>query len=108
MIRRHPHVFSDVKVKDNNEIMKNWEAIKLGEGRKSVLDGVPKGLSGLHKACRLQEKVSKEGFDWEKREDVWDKVEEEISEMKEAEAKGDFEELEGEMGDLFFSLVNYA
>ncbi|MCK5087295.1 MAG: nucleoside triphosphate pyrophosphohydrolase, partial [Melioribacteraceae bacterium] len=108
LIRRHPHVFGDVKVESNSDITRNWETIKLEEGRDSVLEGVPKNLPELHKAYRLQEKASKVGFDWEKREDVWAKVEEEISELKESEKNNDPEELESELGDLFFSLVNYS
>lgn len=108
LVRRHPHVFGDTKVKNNNDIMRNWETIKLGEGRNSVLEGVPKNLPGLHRAFRLQEKASKVGFDWEKKEDVWKKVIEEIQEMHEQEKEGNKEELEKEIGDVFFSLVNYA
>jgi len=108
LIRRHPHVFGDVKVKSNSDITRNWETIKLEEGRDSVLEGVPKNLPELYKAYRLQEKASKVGFDWEKREDVWAKVEEEIGELKESKKNDDPEELESELGDLFFSLVNYS
>ena len=109
LIRRHPHVFGDVKVNNNDDITRNWETIKLSEkGRESVLEGIPKQLPELHKAFRLQEKASKVGFDWEKKEEVWSKVEEEIEEMKEAELNHDLEKLEEEMGDLFFSLVNYS
>ncbi len=109
LIRRHPHIFGDVKVKDSKEIEKNWEAIKLKEkGRESVLDGVPKSLSALLRAYRIQEKVSKVGFDWENKADVWKKVEEELREFKEAEASGDAEKTEEELGDLLFALVNYS
>jgi len=108
LIRRHPHVFGDVKVENNDDITRNWETIKLQEGRDSVLEGVPKHLPELHKAYRLQEKAAKVGFDWEKKEDVWDKVLEEINEMQEAEKKNDVEHIEEEMGDLLFSLVNYS
>lgn len=108
LIRRHPHVFGNVEVKDNNEIMKNWETIKLDEGRKSVLQGVPKNLPELHRAYRLQEKASKVGFDWENKEDVWKKVIEEINELHSAEMSNDKEKMENEMGDLFFSLINYS
>lgn len=108
LIRRHPHVFGETKVENNNDIMRNWETIKLSEGRNSVLEGVPKNLPGLHRAFRLQEKASKVGFDWEKKEDVWKKVIEEIEEMHEQEKEGNKEELEKEIGDVFFSLVNYA
>ena len=108
LIRRHPHIFGDVKVKDSKEIEKNWEAIKLQEGKKSLLEGVPKSLSSLLRAYRIQEKASKIGFDWEKKEDVWEKVEEELKEFKEAEQSGDMERTEEELGDLLFSLVNYS
>ncbi len=108
LIRRHPHIFGDTKVNNNSDIEKNWETIKLQEGRKSVLEGVPKHLPELHKAFRLQQKASKVGFDWEKKEDVWNKVTEEIEELKEAESKSDIDNIEEEMGDLLFSLVNYS
>ncbi|MCF8241045.1 MAG: nucleoside triphosphate pyrophosphohydrolase [Melioribacteraceae bacterium] len=108
LIRRHPHVFGDVKVNGSEDIVRNWESIKLSEGRKSLMEGVPKALSGLHRAHRLQEKASKVGFDWEKKEDVWEKVLEEIKEMHEMEASGNKEKLEDELGDVFFSLINYS
>ncbi len=108
LIRRHPHVFGDVKVNGNDDITRNWETIKLEEGRNSVLEGVPKNLSGLHRAYRLQEKASKVGFDWEKKEDVWEKVLEEIEELHSSEKSGDKEKLEEELGDLFFALINYS
>jgi nucleoside triphosphate diphosphatase len=106
LIRRHPHVFGNVEVNGTEEVKKNWEEIKLKEGRKSVVDGVPVNLPALQRAHRLQEKVSKIGFDWENKEDVWKKVEEELLEIK--QAGNDKEELEKEFGDLFFSLVNYS
>ncbi len=108
LIRRHPHVFGDVKVNGSKEVVKNWEEIKLSEGRESVLEGVPKNLPGLARAFRLQEKASKAGFDWEKKEDVWKKVIEEIEEMHEMERSGDKDKLEQELGDVFFALTNYA
>ncbi len=109
LIRRHPHIFGDVKVKDSKEIEKNWEAIKLKEkGRESVLDGVPKSLSALLRSYRLQEKASKVGFDWQEKTDVWQKVEEELREFKEAENSEDIEKTEEELGDLLFALVNYS
>ena len=108
LVRRHPHVFGDVEVKDTKEILKNWEEIKLTEGRDSVLEGVPKQLPGLARAYRLQEKASKVGFDWEKKEDVWKKVIEEIEEMHEMEAEGNMTKLEEEFGDVFFALTNYS
>lgn len=108
LIRRHPHVFGETKVKDNDEIMYNWEKIKLEEGRKSVLDGVPKALPQLHRAFRIQEKASKVGFDWEKKENVWEKVKEEIKEFEEVSNSGDQAKIEEELGDLLFSIVNYT
>ncbi|MBT8380416.1 MAG: nucleoside triphosphate pyrophosphohydrolase [Ignavibacteria bacterium] len=119
LIRRHPHVFGEVKVSNSEEVKKNWEEIKLSEGRESILDGVPEILPALQRAHRLQEKAAKVGFDWEKKEDVWKKVIEEIEEMHEVELqrkktvdeKTDekfYEILEDEVGDVFFALVNYA
>jgi len=119
LIRRHPHVFGEIKVADSNEVKKNWEEIKLSEGRESVLDGVPHKLPALQRAHRLQEKAAKVGFDWEKKEDVWKKVIEEIEEMHEIDNiksqtsdKNDLKELnlklEKEVGDVFFAMVNYA
>ncbi len=108
LIRRHPHVFGDTKVKDNDEIMYNWEKIKLEEGRKSVLDGVPKTLPQLHRSFRIQEKASKVGFDWDKKEKVWEKVKEEVEEFEEISNTNNEEKTEEEFGDLLFSLVNYC
>ncbi len=108
LIRRHPHVFGNVEVNDAEDVKKNWEAIKLNEGRESVLDGVPELMPSLHKAFRLQEKASKVGFDWEKKEDVWKKVIEEIEEMHKSEREESKEELEIEVGDVFFAMTNYA
>lgn len=118
LIRRHPHVFGNVEVNGAEEVKKNWEEIKLKEGRKSVVDGVPVNLPALQRAHRLQEKVSKIGFDWENKEDVWKKVIEETEEMHEIEkakskkskVKGEDlnEKLEQEVGDVFFALVNYS
>lgn len=108
LIRRHPHIFADVKVNGTEEILKNWEEIKLAEGRESVLEGVPKNLPGLARAYRLQEKASKVGFDWKNKSDVWKKVIEEIEEMHEMEKSGDLIKLEEELGDVFFAMTNYA
>ena len=114
---RHPHVFGDVKVADEEEVMQNWEKIKLRNGKKSVLDGIPKSLPALIKANRLQEKVHGVGFDWKDRSGVWEKVDEEIDEVKEELLKlsekeikenGNKEKLEGEIGDLLFSIINAA
>jgi MazG family protein len=108
LIRRHPHVFGEVKVADSNEVKKNWEEIKLMEGRESVLEGVPHNLPALQRAHRLQEKAAKVGFDWEKKEDVWKKVIEEIEEMHQSETSESKDHLEKEVGDVFFAMVNYA
>lgn len=108
LIRRHPHVFGNVKVNGNEDVMRNWETIKLSEGRDSVVEGIPKNIPQLYRAFRLQEKVSKIGFDWENKEDVWEKVMEELNEFKEAEKSSNQLNIETEFGDIIFSLVNYA
>jgi MazG family protein len=108
LIRRHPHVFGETVVNGSNDVKKNWEAIKMQEGRDSVLEGVPEMLPSLQRAHRLQEKAAKVGFDWEKKEDVWKKVIEEIEEMHISEKGETYEELENEIGDVFFAMVNYA
>ena len=108
LIRRHPHVFGEVKVSGAEEVKKNWEEIKLSEGRESLLDGVPEMLPALQRAHRLQEKAAKVGFDWEKKEDVWKKVIEEVEEMHRSEGEENYDRLEDEIGDVFFALVNYA
>lgn len=108
LIRRHPHVFDEVKVNGKDEILKNWEEIKLSEGRNSVLEGVPKNMPGLARAYRLQEKASKVGFDWNNKEDVWKKVLEEIDELRSIEPENNYEKLEEELGDILFSITNYA
>ncbi len=109
LIRRHPHVFGDVQVTDDEEVKANWESIKMGEGRKSVLEGVPMGLPAMVKAFRMQEKVKGVGFEWEKTEQVWEKVQEELSELnEEVKAGSSSERVEDEFGDLMFALINYA
>ena len=108
LIRRHPHVFGEVEVSGSEEVKKNWENIKLKEGRDSVLEGVPSSLPSLQRAHRLQEKAAKVGFDWEKKEDVWKKVIEEIEEMHKSEKEESKENLEKEVGDVFFAMVNYS
>ncbi len=109
LINRHPHIYGEVEVKDANEVKDNWEKIKLKEGNKSVLGGVPLSLPPLVKAFRMQEKASGVGFDWEKPEQVWDKVIEEMNELKkEVEKKDNKDKMENELGDLLFALVNYA
>ena len=108
LISRHPHIYGDVQVADEEEVKANWEKLKLKEGKTSVLAGVPNGLPAVVKAWRMQEKARKIGFEWEHKEDVWKKVEEETAELKEAETLGVQEKIEEEFGDLLFSLVNYA
>lgn len=108
LISRHPHIYSDVKVENEEDVKRNWELLKMKEGKTSVLGGVPKGLPALIKALRIQEKAKKIGFEWETKEDVWKKVQEEIAELHEAEATGDVSKVEDEFGDVLFSLVNYA
>jgi XTP/dITP diphosphohydrolase len=108
LINRHPHIYSDVKVKDEEEVKQNWENIKLKEGKKSVLEGVPKGLPALVKANRIQDKVAGVGFDWEIPEQVFEKVQEELSELQEEIKLGNAEKVESEFGDVLFSMINYA
>ncbi|MEO5930884.1 MAG: nucleoside triphosphate pyrophosphohydrolase [Candidatus Kapaibacterium sp.] len=108
LIHRHPHVFGDTTVKNAGEVSENWEQLKMKEGRRSLFENMPKALPALQRADRVQEKASKVGFDWEKPEDVWKKVEEEMEEMHEAVRGGEREKVEEEFGDLLFALVNYA
>jgi MazG family protein len=108
LVARHPHVYGDVKVNDEEDVKKNWENLKLKEGKKSVLGGVPQSLPSLVKAIRLQEKARQVGFEWENKDQVWNKVEEEMQELHKAVNEGDQSEIESELGDVFFSLVNYA
>ncbi|HUR12688.1 MAG TPA: nucleoside triphosphate pyrophosphohydrolase [Flavitalea sp.] len=108
LIARHPHIYGNVQVKDEEEVKQNWEKLKLKEGKSSVLEGVPKALPAVVKATRLQEKARQVGFEWDKREQVWEKVEEETIELKEAIAGEDPDRIEEEFGDLLFSLINYA
>ena len=108
LIYRHPHIYGDVKVQDEAEVKKNWEALKLKEGKKTVLGGVPKGLPALVKAQRIQDKVAGVGFDWDTTDQVWEKVQEELREFQEEVAKGDSNKREDEFGDVLFSLINYA
>ena len=108
LIHRHPHIYSDVKVKDETEVKQNWENLKLKEGKLSVLQGVPKSLPALVKAYRIQEKVAGVGFDWEHSDQVWSKVEEEIGELKEEIVNKNQDAIEDEFGDVLFSLINYA
>jgi tetrapyrrole methylase family protein / MazG family protein len=108
MIRRHPHVFSNAVAEDSHEVKRNWERIKLTEGRTSVIEGVPREMPALLRALRIQEKASKVGFDWKKKRDVWKKVDEEIKELGGAERSKDQSRIEEEFGDVLFSLVNYS
>lgn len=108
LIARHPHIYGDVKVDNAEDVKKNWEKLKLKEGKKSVLGGVPAALPATVKAMRLQEKAKQVGFEWEDKGQVWEKVEEEIGELKEAIDSNDPVKTEEEFGDLVFSLVNYA
>ena len=109
LVRRHPHIYGDVKVADAEDVKNNWERIKMEEGHASVLSGVPLSLPAMVKAYRIQEKVRGAGFDWENRDQVWEKVEEEIGEFRhEAVNGGSKEKLEDEFGDILFSLINYA
>jgi XTP/dITP diphosphohydrolase len=108
LIHRHPHVYSDVEVENEEDVKQNWEKLKLKEGKKSVLEGVPKSLPAMVKANRIQEKVAGIGFDWEKPEQVWEKVQEELSELNTEIEKGNIDKIESEFGDVLFSMINYA
>ena len=108
LIHRHPHIYGDVKVENEEEVKQNWEALKLKEGKKSVLAGVPKGLPALVKAQRIQDKVAGVGFDWEQPEQVWEKVQEELAEFQAEVEEGSSADREAEFGDLLFSMINYA
>jgi len=109
LVFRHPHIYADVEVADADEVKNNWEKLKLKEGKTSVLEGVPKSLPPLVKAYRIQEKVKGVGFEWEYSEQVWDKVQEEMAELKyEVDTNGGKEKMEDEMGDLLFAITNYA
>lgn len=108
LVVRHPHIYGDVKVKDEKEVKENWEKIKLREGSKSVLSGVPVSLPAMIKAVRIQEKARGVGFDWDHEDQVWEKVNEELAEFKEEVSRGDQQKMEEEFGDLLFSLINYA
>ena len=118
LIARHPHIYSDVKVNDEEDVKRNWEKLKLKEGKKSILSGVPKSLPATVKAMRLQEKAKQVGFEWENKEQVWEKVEEEMRELNSAiggwqsadhdDSATQHKKVEEEFGDLIFSLINYA
>ncbi|MFO8233948.1 MAG: nucleoside triphosphate pyrophosphohydrolase [Bacteroidales bacterium] len=108
LVARHPHVFGDTEVDDDKEVEKNWEQIKMKEGYKSILSGVPDSLPAMIKANRIQQKVRGVGFDWDEKEQIWDKVKEEVEELKEEVGNIDRAKMESEFGDLMFSLINAA
>ncbi len=108
LIHRHPHIYGDVVANDVKQVKENWEKLKLKEGKNSVLEGVPKSLPAIVKAYRIQEKVRGIGFDWENKNQVWNKVQEEIKEFQNEEKKNNAEKMEEEFGDVLFSLVNYS
>lgn len=108
LVYRHPHIYSDTVVKDEDEVKANWEKLKLNEGKKSVLEGVPKSLPALVKATRIQDKVKGIGFDWDNSDQVWNKVQEELGEFRDEVEKGDQKKMEEEFGDVLFSMINYA
>lgn len=110
LIHRHPHIYGDVKVRDEEEVKKNWEQLKLKEGKTSVLQGVPQGLPAMIKAFRIQEKAAQVKFEWENTQQVWNKVEEEMMELKEVFTTPDYDKLrlEDEFGDLMFSMINLS
>lgn len=108
LIYRHPHIYGDTVATTEEEVKANWEQLKLKEGKKSVLEGVPRSLPALVKAARIQEKVRGVGFDWDNKDQVWEKVQEEIQELNEAVESKDHSEIENEFGDVLFSLINYA
>jgi len=108
LIFRHPHIYGDVKVKDEKEVKKNWEKLKLKEGKKSVLEGVPKSLPAMVKSYRIQEKVRGVGFDWDNKSQIWEKVLEEIQELKVEVENRNTDRIESEFGDVLFALINYA
>ncbi|MFY7664990.1 nucleoside triphosphate pyrophosphohydrolase [Flavobacterium sp.] len=108
LIHRHPHIYGDVQVADEEEVKQNWEKLKLKEGKKSVLEGVPQSLPALVKASRIQDKAKGVGFDWEKPEQVWEKVQEELAELQQEVHRGDQAKMEAEFGDVLFSMINYA
>jgi XTP/dITP diphosphohydrolase len=109
LISRHPHIYGDVEVADEEEVKQNWEKLKLKEGKKSVLEGVPRSLPAMVKATRIQDKARGVGFDWDNREQVWEKVNEELAELKEEiDSNAEKAKVESEFGDVLFSMINYA
>jgi XTP/dITP diphosphohydrolase len=107
LVHRHPHIYGDVVAEDEQTVKENWEKLKLKEGKKSVLEGVPRSLPAMVKAARIQEKVRGIGFDWDNREQVWEKVKEELNELKH-EVDSNSDQIEDEFGDVLFSIINYA
>lgn len=108
LISRHPHIYGDIDVANAEEVATNWEKLKLKEGKKSVLEGVPRSLPALVKASRIQDKVAGVGFDWEEPQQVFEKVKEELAELQEEVIANDQEKIEAEFGDVLFSMINYA
>lgn len=108
LIFRHPHIYGDVQVADEEEVKRNWEQLKLKEGKTSVLQGVPKGLPSMVKSQRIQDKARQVGFDWDNADQVMDKVKEELAELESAKASGDIAHTEEELGDVLFAIINYA
>lgn len=108
LINRHPHIYGDAKINNEEEVKRNWEQLKMKEGKKSVLSGVPNSLPAMVKAYRMQDKTAQVGFEWDNKAQVWDKVEEEINELKEAIGLGNADHIEEEFGDVLFSMINYA
>ena len=108
LVHRHPHIYGDIKVADEIEVKKNWEQLKLKEGKESVLEGVPKSLPAIVKAFRIQEKVRGIGFDWDNKSQIWEKVLEEIGELKVEVENKNKERIESEFGDVLFALINYS
>lgn len=108
LVERHPHIYSDVKVENEEDVKRNWEQLKLKEGKKSVLEGVPKSLPAMVKANRIQDKVAGVGFDWEQPYQVLAKVHEELDELEEEVVQGDHDKIESEFGDVLFAMINYA
>jgi XTP/dITP diphosphohydrolase len=108
LISRHPHIYSDVKVANEEEVKQNWEALKLKEGKSSVLEGVPKSLPALVKASRIQDKVAGVGFDWEEPQQVFEKIQEELEELQHEITEDNKDKMEAEFGDVLFSMINYA
>jgi MazG family protein len=108
LIARHPHIYGNVEVADEEDVKRNWEKLKMKEGKTSVLSGVPKGLPSMVKAIRIQEKAKQVGFEWENKDQVFEKIEEEMEELRELVKLNNYEKMEDELGDVFFSLINYA